>query len=184
MILAFTGAGISKASGIPTFDEQPGIRDILERDYATRHSGKYLAFINDFKKRCDECIPNDAHRALSEYNVPVITMNVDTLHQQAGTQHLLPIHGTLPDIVLYGDPAPNYQVAHDWVGQLREDDIFLIIGTSFYTIISIQLKILALSLGADVILIDNDAEHEVRKTLELYRNCLGDFDEFINREIE
>lgn len=130
MILAFTGAGISQASGVPTFAEQPGIRDCLTRSYAIQHPAEYGKVITDMKKACDAAVPNDAHIALAEYDVPVITMNVDGLHQKARSRHILAIHGTLPDIVLYDDPAPLYEVAHNWVFQLREGDFFLIVGTS------------------------------------------------------
>ena len=40
--------------------------------------------------------PNDAHIALTEYNIPVITMNIDGLHQLAGTD-ALELHGGLPE---------------------------------------------------------------------------------------
>ena len=100
MILAFTGAGISQASGVPTFAEQPGIRDCLTRSYAIQHPAEYGKVITDMKKACDAAVPNDAHIALAEYDVPVITMNVDGLHQKARSRHILAVHGTLPNIVL------------------------------------------------------------------------------------
>lgn len=118
MILAFTGAGISQASGVPTFAKQPGIRDCLTRSYAIQHPAEYGEVIAEMQKACNAAAPNDAHLALAEYDVPVITMNVDGLHQKARSRHILAIHGTLPDIVLYDDPAPLYEVAHNWVFQL------------------------------------------------------------------
>ena len=182
MILAFTGAGISQASGIPTFAEQPGIRDYLTRSYANRHPKEFAQVIERMGNACSKAKPNDAHLALAEYDVPIITMNVDTLHQQAGSRHVLPIHGTIPDIVLYEDPAPRYQDAHNWVFQLREGDFFLVVGTSYYTNISRQLKLEALRRGADVFEINADAEHRVRDFL-----CRADtppcsFEEFLLRE--
>ncbi len=140
MILAFTGAGIPRHPVSPLFAEQPGIRDCLTRSYAIQHPAEYGKVIADMQKACDAAAPNDAHLALAEYDVPVITMNVDGLHQKAKSRHILAIHGTLPDIVLYDDPAPLYEVAHNWVFQLREGDFFLIVGTSYYTNISVQLK--------------------------------------------
>ena len=41
MIIAFTGAGISKASGIPTFDEQGDLRTKLDRYFATHHRKEF-----------------------------------------------------------------------------------------------------------------------------------------------
>mgnify|MGYP002567347014 CR=1 FL=1 len=182
MVIALTGAGISSASGIPTFAEQPSIRNQLERQYATQHPHEYRQVIEAMKMACDVAVPNDAHLALAEYAVPVITMNVDGLHQRAGSEHVLAIHGTLPDIVLYGDPAPRYQDAFAWGDRLREGDIFLIIGTSFFTTISTQLKMSAMERGALIREINADAEHRVRAFLETLYGC--NFDEFMARECE
>ena len=41
MIIAFTGAGVSKESGIDTFQDRPGIRDYLVRSYANQNPEKY-----------------------------------------------------------------------------------------------------------------------------------------------
>lgn len=181
MIMAFTGAGISAASGIPTFQDQEGIRDKLERGFATKHPEEYNEVITKMKETCDKAEPNDAHIALAEYKIPVITMNVDELHQRAGTKNIIPVHGTFPNIVLYGDPAPNYQLAYDWVNRLMPGDMFIIIGTSYYTNISFQLKMCALSRGADVIEINQKAETEVRKTLEMYKREIENFDVWIHK---
>lgn len=96
--------------------------------------------------------PNDAHYALAEYCIPIITMNVDELHQFAkkswenSPQLILPIHGKLPTEeelpycdklaeapMLYGDIAPNYFKAYCMVKKLQLGDTFLIIGASDYT---------------------------------------------------
>lgn len=184
MILAFTGAGISRASGIPTFQDQDGLRDRLCRSFARSHPTEFQQTISDMCSVCKRAEPNDAHLALAEYEVPVITMNVDRLHQRAGTANLLAIHGSLPDIVLYGDPAPRYETAHNWVFQLREGDIFLIVGTSFYTSISEQLRISALSCGAEIVEINEAAEREVRRFLEENVRKMEPFSDFLVREIE
>ena len=120
-IIAFTGAGISKQSNIPTFMEAPEVRDKLFRSFAKTHHEEYNAVIRQLKENMRSAEPNDAHFALKEYNIPVITMNIDGLHAKAGTK-ALELHGGLPeddemDIawslynkpVLYGDAAPNYE---------------------------------------------------------------------------
>ena len=183
MILAFTGAGISRASGIPTFGEQPDIRSYLTRDFAGIYPNQYKDVIRKLQDTCEAAAPNDAHLALVEYDIPVITMNVDGLHQRAGSKHVLPIHGTLPDIVLYGDPAPHYQDAYFWVERLRTGDTFLIVGTSYYTNVSAILKFNALRYGADVIEINDNAEHCVRKFLSKAKGGVETFEEFMERKI-
>lgn len=187
MILAFTGAGISKASRIPTFEEQEGeaIRDKLERNFATTHPDEYNEVINRMHAVCSAAEPNDAHKALAEYKVPVITMNVDQLHQRAGSEYVLELHGHLPDtIVLYGDPAPNYGVAYDLVESLQDGDILLIVGTSFYTTVSETIRTMARYRGARIVLINEDAEHRVREFLEEQKRKIEPIDVLIKRAKE
>ncbi len=177
-ILAFTGAGISKQSGISTFMDRPDVRDKLHRYYAKSHPQEYNEVIRQLKANMNGAKPNDAHYALSEYHIPIITMNIDGLHKQAGSD-ALEIHGGLPDDdemdnayrlynkpVLYGDPAPNYSVAYEMVYDLKPGDIFLVIGCSFYTAVSTELRNIAKRKGAQIIEIQEDAAHNVRKVLE------------------
>lgn len=166
MMLALTGAGISASSGIPTFQAQPGIRRKLTRSFADRHPEEHRETIRQMEEACERAEPNDAHYALAEYHIPVITMNVDGLHQRAGSAFVLPIHGSLPDIVLYDDPAPLYPTAFEWVLRLGDYDTLLVIGTSYFTAIAVELKRLAERNGARVLEIDDDAEHRVRAYLE------------------
>ena len=184
MILAFTGAGISQASGLPTFQEQGDLRECLSRSYQASHPVEFEEIISNMKQVCDNALPNEAHIVLADFDIPVITMNVDGLHKRAGTKHLLEIHGSLPDVVLYGDPAPRYADAHDWVFKLRRDDVFLIIGTSYYTNISEQLKICAMSCGAKIVEINDCAEIKVPDYIFNNINKMGFFEEFLRREYE
>ena len=177
-ILAFTGAGISRQSQIPTFMERPDIREKLFRSYANTHYEEYNEVIKQLKANMNGAKPNDAHYALAEYQIPVITMNIDGLHKLAGSD-ALEMHGGLPEDdemdeayslynkpVLYGDPAPNYQKAYEMVYDLEPDDVFLVIGCSFHTAIAVDLREIARSRGARIIEIQEDAAHNVRKVLE------------------
>ena len=78
-IIAFTGAGISKQSNIPTFMERPDVREKLFRSYAQRHHEEYNEVIRQLKANMNGAKPNDAHYALAEYHIPIITMNIDYL---------------------------------------------------------------------------------------------------------
>lgn len=177
-IIAFTGAGISKQSNIPTFMERPDIREKLFRDYANKHHQEYNEVVKQLKANMNGAKPNDAHIALAQYKIPVITMNIDGLHKQAGSD-ALELHGGLPEDdemdmawslynkpVLYGDPAPNYAKAYEMVYDLKPGDIFLVIGCSFHTAIAVDLREVARSCGARIIEIQEDAAHNVRKILE------------------
>ena len=176
MIIAFTGAGVSKASGIPTFDEMGDLREKLDRSFCKKHPEEYREIIAGLQNACDKAVPNDAHLALAEFDVPVMTMNVDSLHSRAGSKGVLELHGHLPDIVLYGDQAPKYQDAHDWLWTLESGDVFLIVGTSYYTTISTMLKYSAMNRGAKVVEINSSAETEVRKFLKENRDKIESFE--------
>lgn len=180
-IIAFTGAGVSKDSGIDTFQDRPGIREKLTRTYAMNHPEDYKKIMWEFKKSIENKEPNDAHIALAEYEIPIITMNVDTLHEQAGSKDIIKVHGCLPTDeemenphlltgkpVLYEDSAPKYQNAINKVYSLGREDILLVIGASTYTGISVQLRQIAEFNGATVIEIQEDAKTKVRETLQRY----------------
>lgn len=177
-IIAFTGAGISKQSHIPTFMERPDVREKLFRSFANAHHEEYNEVIKQLKANMNGAKPNDAHIALAEYHISIITMNIDGLHKLAGSD-ALELHGGLPDDdemdkawslynkpVLYGDPAPNYQKAYELVYDLEPSDVFLVIGCSYHTAIACDLREVAKSRGARVIEIQEDAAHNVRKVLE------------------
>lgn len=101
-IVAFTGAGISAESGIPTFRDAGGLwRNFRAEDLATPE-----AFARDPKLvwewyewrrglvRAAE--PNAAHRALARLrNAVVVTQNVDGLHARAGSREVVELHGNL-----------------------------------------------------------------------------------------
>lgn len=184
MIIAFTGAGISAESGIATFQSQPEIRDKLSRDFANEHPEEYRAVMEDFINQVEKANPNDAHYALAEYEIPIITMNVDDLHQRARndynpTQYILPIHGRFPTReelpyceflngapILYGDMAPNYVLAQKFIEELRLGDTLLVIGASEYTNISYAIRADAIERGASIVEIQDNAGTKVRQFLE------------------
>lgn len=184
-IIFFTGAGISVESGIPTFQEQPGIRDKLTRDFANTYPELYRKTIRDMLNVCENAEPNAAHRAIAELGCPVITMNVDKLHAKAGSKEVLEIHGVLPTreqledeyfpeeyrgIVLYGDMAPKYRDAEKLVKSLKlGESVFVVVGVSFYTAISDVLVDAARHRGAEVIIINDNAATKVPELCEILK---------------
>lgn len=177
-VIAFTGAGISRQSHIPTFMERPDVREKLFRSYAKKHPKEYNEVIYQLKQNMNGALPNDAHQALFEYQIPIITMNIDGLHKKAGSD-AVEIHGCLPNDdemeyayalynkpVLYGDSAPLYAKAYDMVADLKKGDIFIVVGCSYHTAIACDLREVAKRGGATIIEIQNDAATNVRKVLE------------------
>ncbi len=177
-IIAFTGAGISKESGISTFMDRPDVRDKLHRSYAQRNPEEYRRTVRELSENIREAEPNDAHYALAEYKIPIITMNIDELHERAGSDPIL-LHGTLPSReeydhadqlynkpVLYGDPAPNYYRGLEKVMSLNEGDVLLVVGASLHTGIAVDVRQVARAQGARIIEIQDSAATKVRQTLE------------------
>lgn len=176
-VIFFTGAGISVDSGIPTFQEQPGIRERLARDFANEYPEEYRNTIRQMLDSCENASPNAAHIAIAEGGFPVITMNVDQLHTKAGSKNVIEVHGVLPTreeleeelfpltydgIVLYGDLAPKYDDAIKMVRNLEYDNsYFIIVGTSFYTGISEQLYRIAKQRHTKIEIINEDASKRV-----------------------
>jgi NAD-dependent deacetylase len=105
-VVVFTGSGISKESGIPTFRGKDGLwKNYRAEELATPH-----AFSNDPKKVWEwydwrrqlisEAKLNPAHRTLAEMekhypDFTVITQNVDGLHKRAGSINIIELHGNL-----------------------------------------------------------------------------------------
>ncbi len=176
-VLFFTGAGISVDSGVPTFQNTPGIREKLTRSFANEHPEEYRDAVRGMVDACEQAVPNAAHLAIAETGFPVITMNVDGLHRKAGSENVIEVHGVLPTreqleepdfpltytgIVLYEDIAPKYQDAIKLVNSLEyNNSFFVIVGTSFYTDISVLLQNLARKRRAKIVVINDNASERV-----------------------
>lgn len=101
--IALTGAGISAPSGLPTFDttwKGEPIRRFLRRLYFEYHRVDFFELYCELEKWCDAA-PNPAHDALAARSIPVITQNVDGLHQKAGSKQVLELHGNLRNLLCH-----------------------------------------------------------------------------------
>ena len=116
-VTVMTGAGVSAASGIPTFRGPGGLwRTYRPEDLATRE-----AFADDpalvwewyawRREKVAACQPNAAHDVLARWSqrdftsVRIVTQNVDDLHIRAGTRHLIRLHGSLWEIKCFNGCA-------------------------------------------------------------------------------
>ncbi|WP_297535319.1 NAD-dependent protein deacetylase [Thermococcus sp.] len=104
--IAFTGAGISAESGIPTFRGSNGLwRNYRAEELATpeafrRNPRLVWDFYRWRMRKILEAKPNPAHYSLAELEKmgvlkAVITQNVDDLHREAGTKNLIELHGNI-----------------------------------------------------------------------------------------
>jgi NAD-dependent deacetylase len=104
-LVVLTGAGISAESGLKTFRDSDGLwegYDINEVATATawkRNPALVQEFYNLRRQNVKEAKPNAAHYALAElendFDVHIITQNIDDLHERAGSTQVLHLHGEI-----------------------------------------------------------------------------------------
>ena len=104
-LVVLTGAGISAESGLKTFRDSDGLwegYDINEVATATawrKNKALVLEFYNMRRKNVADAQPNAAHFALAElekdFDVQIITQNIDDLHERAGSTNVLHLHGEI-----------------------------------------------------------------------------------------
>jgi NAD-dependent deacetylase len=108
--VAFTGAGISTASGLPDFRSPQGLwatvdpATVASRSAFERDPRRFYRFYRERLDQLRHAAPNAAHRALAALERAgrlrgVITQNVDGLHQAAGSRRVVELHGNLREAV-------------------------------------------------------------------------------------
>ena len=108
-VVAFTGAGISAESGIPTFRDPGGLWDRYDpmrfgtfegiAREAMEHPGELADYLTEMKQAFSKAPPNPGHLALADLEraglvVGVVTQNVDGLHREAGSATVVEVHGS------------------------------------------------------------------------------------------
>lgn len=104
-LVILSGAGMSQESGIRTFRDMGGlweeydITEVATPEAWERNPVLVMKFYNDRRKQLYECEPNSGHHGLvdleKDFEVHIITQNVDDLHEQAGSTSVLHLHGEL-----------------------------------------------------------------------------------------
>ena len=106
-IFVLTGAGISAESGLPTFRASDGlwagynVEEICTPEALKRNPALVWEFYSKRRADCEKAKPNPAHIALAELEAKIpgrfflCTQNVDDLHERAGSQNLVHMHGEL-----------------------------------------------------------------------------------------
>lgn len=107
-LVVLSGSGISAESGIATFRGGNGLWDnVPVEEICTpqgwiRNPAKVQGFYNKLRAQLGERFPNEAHRIVAElekdYNVCVVTQNVDNLHERAGSTRVVHLHGELTKV--------------------------------------------------------------------------------------
>ena len=169
-LVVLSGAGISAESGIPTFRDAGGlwegypVEDVATPQGWRKNRELVLDFYNQRRKKALEVKPNRGHEILAElqsdFDVTIVTQNVDNLHERAGSSNVIHLHGslfesrsTLDESLIYpidgwelklGDMCEKGSQLRPnivWFGEMvpmmevaatiaSEADIFLVVGTS------------------------------------------------------
>lgn len=104
-LVFLTGAGISAESGITTFRDSNGlweqyrVEDVASIEGYWRNPGLVINFYNERRRQLGMVRPNKAHELVAKleenYDVTVVTQNIDNLHEQAGSTDIVHLHGEL-----------------------------------------------------------------------------------------
>lgn len=128
-LVVLTGAGISAESGIKTFRDADGlweghnVMDVATPEGWIRDQKLVLDFYNQRRKQLQEVKPNLGHQVLADlendFDVHIITQNVDNLHEKAGSSKVLHLHGEL--LKVRSTKNKNYIL--DWNDDLNKGDV-------------------------------------------------------------
>jgi NAD-dependent deacetylase len=107
-LVVLTGAGVSAESGVSTFRDSDGlwenhrVEDVASIEGWYRNPSLVLEFYNARRTQLATVKPNAAHLAIAsleeEWNVTVVTQNVDNLHERAGSTKIIHLHGELTKV--------------------------------------------------------------------------------------
>jgi NAD-dependent deacetylase len=121
-LVVLTGAGMSAESGIRTFRDSDGlweeydVMEVASIEGWHKNPELILRFYNERRKQMFECEPNKGHLLLAElenqYDVQIITQNIDNLHERAGSTHVLHLHGELTKARSSIDPSLIYTLGN------------------------------------------------------------------------
>jgi NAD-dependent deacetylase len=127
-IVVLTGAGISAESGLKTFRDSDGLWEGYKvEDVATPRAWKknpqlVLDFYNERRKNVLDAVPNAAHIGLAEleknFDVHIITQNIDDLHERGGSTKVLHLHGE----IIKMRSEKNEQLIYDIRGDITLKD--------------------------------------------------------------
>lgn len=168
-IVVLTGAGISAESGLKTFRDSDGlwngydVYEVASPDGWNKNPKLVLDFYNDRRKDVAAAKPNAAHIGLAEleqdFDVTIVTQNIDDLHERAGSTKVLHLHGEIFKMKSIADEETIFEIKGDinlgdvapdgaqlrphivWFGEavpmmesaaalLHDCDYFVVVGTS------------------------------------------------------
>lgn len=133
-LVVLSGAGVSAESGVATFRDANGLwegHDVMEvatPEGFAKNPELVLDFYNQRRRQLFEVKPNDAHKIIAElendFDVTVVTQNVDDLHERGGSTHIIHLHGEL----LKARCTVNEDTAITWTGDISVGQLHPVTG--------------------------------------------------------
>ena len=118
-LVVLTGAGMSAESGIKTFRESGGlweeyrVEEVATPEAWNRNPELVQRFYNERRRQLEKAMPNAGHFGLAqlekEFDVHIITQNVDNLHERSGSTRVLHLHGILTQARSSADPGTDHR---------------------------------------------------------------------------
>ena len=129
-ILIFTGAGVSKESGIETFRDSEDslwynydVKDVATLSAWKKNRELILGFYNHRRAQLKTVEPNLAHKIIADlekdYDVTLVTQNVDNLHERAGSTNVIHLHG---ELTKSRSSYPGSTEVYDCIGDINIGD--------------------------------------------------------------
>lgn len=122
-LIVLTGAGISAESGLKTFRDSDGlwmgydVYEVASPQGWLKNPELVLDFYNQRRKEVANALPNTAHKGIAElqsnFNVTVITQNIDDLHERAGSKNVIHLHGEIFKMRSEKDENTLYDIMGD-----------------------------------------------------------------------
>ena len=122
-IAVLSGAGVSAESGIKTFRDSNGlweeyrVEDVASIEGWHRNRELVLEFYNARRRALQNAKPNEAHKIIAslqdDFDVCVITQNVDNLHERAGSNKIIHLHGELTKARSVKDEFITYDIGYN-----------------------------------------------------------------------
>lgn len=128
-LVILTGAGVSAESGLKTFRDSDGlwmghdVYEVASPQGWKKDPGLVLDFYNKRRREVAQALPNIAHYGIAaledEFNITIITQNIDDLHERAGSKNVVHLHGEIFKM----RSEKNENIFYDIKGDINWGDI-------------------------------------------------------------
>ena len=165
-LVVLSGAGMSAESGISTFRDTGGlweqyrVEDVATPEGYARNPELVINFYNERRRQLQEVEPNQGHCLLAEmerdFDITIVTQNVDNLHERGGSSHVIHLHGELTKVT--SSRQPNNP---DFIRELKPEEWEVKMGDLAKD--GTQLRPYIVWFGEAVPAIDCNATHKAAK---------------------